>query len=139
MIDETLKASHENTVRCDSQDVAKRGELMSERHEWREQLAAMDALDEEMKRNMADLKQRLTAFNGEIDKMVEETRNTEPPKAAAKGKKAKKAKPKKSKISKPTTDVSLPQDVPKLTEQCMLVEKAVPAWRYANHPDECNL
>merc|ERR1712013_66302 len=49
-------------------------------------------------------------------------------------------KKKKGKSAKPTTDVSLSAlDVPKLTEQCMAVEKSVPAWRYAKKTDECNL
>jgi len=143
MIDETLKASHENTKNYDSEDVTKRGQLRTERLEWAEQLSTMADLDEELMRNMADLKQRLTTFSDEIEKMVDEARNTEPPKPPPKGKKSKKAKPKKKKkgkISKPATDVSLSAlDVPKLTEQCITVEKTVPAWRYAKKTDKCNL
>merc|ERR1719361_1993033 len=143
MIDETLKASHENTKNFDAEDVTKRGQLRTERLEWTEQLTKMADLDAEMKRNMADLKQRLTTFSDEIEKMVDEARNTEPPKPEPKGKKGKKAKPKKKKkgkISKPTADVSLSAlDVPKLTEQCITVEKSVPSWRYAKKTDECNL
>jgi len=77
MIDETLRASHENTKNYDAEDVTKRGQLRAERLEWTAQLTKMADLDEEMKRNMADLKQRLTTFSDEIETMVDEARNTE--------------------------------------------------------------
>ena len=137
-IQKAQKLSFDNTQKYDNHDLEKRGKLRTERIEWNKKLQEMDNICNDIKENFNALKESMSALNAEISQIVEETKVAS---SEAEDKKKGKGKAKgksKSKISKPSTDIKLPQNIPKLLEQCQNVEQNVPKWVYGNKLDKCN-
>ncbi len=135
-IEHALRSSFGNTEKFSTDDATERSQLRTERLEWNRQMMTMADLKTATKENVGDdVVERLGAFRVEVANVVEQIKAMEPAKATKKGGKS---KGKKSKLTKPTTSISMPQDVPKLVVQCQSVEQDVPKWLYGGATDECN-